>query len=70
MFDDWDGFCHRCGKRTLAHSMSYFNRDLCCPECLRKEREHPAYAEAKRVEGEQVLAGNYNYGGVGKPRDL
>lgn len=68
--DDWDGLCHRCGSATRVHSMSFFNTDLCCLDCLRKEREHPDYAKAKEVESEQVRLGNTNFRGIGKPRDL
>ncbi len=50
--------------------MSYFNTDFICLDCEEKERTHPAYAEAKRIEEEQVRQGNLNFKGVGKPPDL
>lgn len=62
--------CDRCRKETSAHTMSIFNTDNICMECYDKERAHPAYDEAKRLEGEAVAKGNYNYRGVGKPADL
>ena len=66
----WDGTCHRCGKKTNCHIMSKFNMDLICMQCKKKEREHPAFAEADRLEVESVRRGEYNFPGVGKPRDL
>lgn len=62
--------CDRCRKETNAHTMSMFNTDEICMPCCDLERAHPGYAEAKRIEGEAVLAGNYNFRGVGKPADL
>jgi hypothetical protein len=50
--------------------MSYFNTEDLCMECAEKERDHPKYEQAKRVEGEAVAGGDLNYGGIGKPADL
>lgn len=50
--------------------MSRFNTDIICSPCEEKEKAHPAYAEAARVELEECLKGNYNYKGIGKPEDL
>lgn len=63
-------YCERCGKRTRVFSMSFFNEDMCCSECLEKEKNHPSYEYAKMVELEEVKKGNYNYKGIGKPKDL
>lgn len=62
--------CDRCGKSSSKWKMSYFNEDKLCPDCQAKERAHPKYHEALRAEHEQVLAGNYNFPGIGKPDDL
>lgn len=62
--------CDRCGRETLSTTMSYFNTDIICPECDKREREHPDFAEAQRIESEHVLAGNYSFQGVGLPKDL
>lgn len=62
--------CDRCGKETRVHAMSYFNEDVLCRACIEKERAHPAFEEARRVEGEHVKRGEYNFRGVGKPADL
>ena len=50
--------------------MSFFNTDMICPDCEKKEKAHPDYAKAKEIERQEVLKGNYNYGGIGKPADL
>jgi protein-arginine kinase activator protein McsA len=62
--------CNRCGKETNIVTGSYFDTTLICKDCDKKERAHPKFEEARRVEMEQVLKGNYNYEGIGKPSDL
>lgn len=62
--------CDRCFEDTLSTIMSKFNTDVICMECKRKEREHPDYARADKVEVEAVRRGDYNFPGVGKPSDL
>lgn len=62
--------CQRCGKETNRFRMSMFNTDECCPECIAKEQEHPLYKTARETERNEVLNGNYNFAGVGKPSDL
>lgn len=62
--------CDRCGEETTSTTMSYFNTDIICPKCDDRERTHPRFEEARRIEREQVAAGNYNYKGVGLPNDL
>jgi hypothetical protein len=49
---------------------SYFNTETICDDCEVREKAHPQYAEAKRIENEEVRKGNYNYRGIGKPVDL
>jgi hypothetical protein len=49
---------------------SYFNNDWICIGCADKERLHPDYERAKKIEHEHVLKGNYNFEGIGKPDDL
>lgn len=61
---DWNGFCHRCGGRTTCYSMSFLNTQLCCMGCLDKEKEHPRYVEARKVEEGQLRAGNRDYPGL------
>tara|TARA_R100000152_G_C6540503_1_gene18825 strand:+ start:166 stop:363 length:198 start_codon:yes stop_codon:yes gene_type:complete len=53
--------CARCGKECGWVSMSFLNTQMCCDDCLTKERDHPKYKAAKEEEAKQVKAGNYNY---------
>ena len=62
--------CIRCKKETNTTIMSRFNTDILCKECENKERKHPLYKEAVRVEREHCLRGDYNFEGIGKPVDL
>jgi hypothetical protein len=62
--------CDRCGATTGFFSTSYFNTDTLCRDCLERERRHPDYERAKRVEEDAVRRGDYNFPGVGKPADL
>lgn len=63
--------CVRCGdKQPLAVMMSRFNEDICCTECIKKEREHPEYKRAQEAELEACKRGDFNFAGIGKPEDL
>jgi hypothetical protein len=62
--------CHRCNVETNCHTMSKFNTQLICMDCKKKEREHPDYEKASRVELLHVKQGNFNFKGIGKPADL
>ena len=69
--DTSDGFvCERCYKPARMHSVSYFNTEDCCMDCLQKEKQHPDYARARKFEEDAVRAGNFNFPGIGKPADL
>ena len=61
----WTGKCQRCGKKSNASTMSWFNRDLICMDCDEAEKSHPKYQEAKDRENEEVLKGNLDYEGIG-----
>jgi hypothetical protein len=50
--------------------MSRFNTETICIPCERKEKAHPKYAEAARVELAAVKRGDYNFPDIGKPADL
>jgi hypothetical protein len=43
---------------------------MICTSCDAKERKHPDYERAVRIETEQVLKGNLNYEGIGLPKEL
>jgi len=62
--------CNRCYTKTDTHTMSMFNIEDICMDCKKKEREHPDYEKARQVEADQVRQGNYNFQGIGKPKDL
>ena len=62
--------CNRCGKETAVTTMSRFNTEIICMDCLAKEKKHPKYAEAAGIELAEVKRGNYNFPGIGKPSDL
>lgn len=62
--------CDRCGGDATVSTMSRFNTETICEDCETKEKAHPAYAEARRIEHEHVVNGDYNFPGVGKPEDL
>jgi hypothetical protein len=62
--------CVRCEVLTGVTIMSYFNEDIICMECDTKERAHPKFKEAQTEEERHVRAGNYNFKGVGRPKDL
>lgn len=62
--------CDRCGKPTIRFQGSFFNTEECCPACIEKEQAHPMYQKAKEVERKAVIAGDYNFPGIGLPEDL
>lgn len=50
--------------------MSIFNTQTCCLECIEEEKMHKDYERARRTELEEVKNGNYNFEGIGLPKDL
>jgi len=62
--------CARCGAKNGPTTMSRFNTDILCMDCLSKEKAHPKYPEAAKAELEAVQRGDYNFPGIGKPSDL
>lgn len=62
--------CERCYKEGSALIGSIFNTQMICLKCEEKEKDHPEYEKAKRLELEEVKKGNYNYEGIGLPSDL
>lgn len=59
--------CDRCQKPMSIHTCSWFNTQDICMDCSDEEQKHPDYQHAREKEREAVLAGNYNYVGVGWP---
>ena len=62
--------CDRCGITSKILKGSFFNTEMCCKSCLEKEQAHPKYKEAKEIERKAVIAGNYNFPGIGLPENL
>jgi hypothetical protein len=50
--------------------MSMFNTDMCCLKCIEIERQHPDFQKARDTELDALLKGNYNFPGIGLPKDL
>jgi hypothetical protein len=65
-----NGLCDRCLKQTTITQMSIFNTQMCCPTCTENERKHPKFEEARKVELDELSKGNYNFPGIGLPKDL
>ena len=62
--------CDRCGGSLQSgRTMSMYSTECICIECKKKERKRDDYAEASRVELEQVKAGNMNFRGI-RPRGI
>lgn len=56
--------CSRCKKETNVHNLSFLNLEEICPDCAAKERKHPVYEYAKKIERKAVKNGDYNFPGV------
>lgn len=62
--------CERCGKETSSFIMSMFNTEMICMDCKTAEKNHPDYQKAVDTEHAEVCRGNYNFQGIGKPKNL
>ncbi len=62
--------CDRCKKDATSLIMSMFNEEMLCEKCKSNERKHPDYKKACDAERAEVLKGNYNFPGIGKPKNL
>lgn len=62
--------CDRCLGEVMFTTMSLFNTDMCCQNCIEIERQHPQFPEARKRELEELQAGNYNFPGIGLPETL
>jgi hypothetical protein len=61
--------CDRCGRGSIAFTMSRFNTEMLCMTCLQLERQHPDYPAAHEAELAAVKRGEYNFPGVGLPEN-
>lgn len=62
--------CQRCFKKSNLLIMSWFNVQMICSVCRDKELKHPKIKDAKKKEMEHCKRGNYNFIGIGLPKDL
>ena len=62
--------CDRCGIPDITRQMSLFNEDMCCSVCIEIERGHPEFPKARACELNELLKGNFNFPGIGLPKDL
>jgi predicted sulfurtransferase len=64
--------CDRCGKPFVdnVRTTSMFNTQTICMVCKEKERQHKDYRKAVEADRAAIRAGNYNFGGIGLPKDL
>lgn len=62
--------CSWCASPLKVRIMSKFNTDAICMSCKNKERAHPDYPKAEAAERAAVMAGDFNFPGIGKPVDL
>jgi len=63
--------CDRCGHDAGTSSVSYFNTDTCCMECIADEQQAPGFAAARAAELAAVQGGDVNFVGVGlSPADV
>jgi len=69
-FEGINDGCDRCSQETKVITGSYFNTEMICMKCDEKERTHPDYETARNIEAGHVRQGNYNFQGIGKPKDL
>lgn len=65
----WPTHCVRCGTDlgTVSSTVSKFNTDTICLHCVMREKAHPGYVAADAAEVSAVLAGDFNFPGVGCP---
>jgi hypothetical protein len=62
--------CNRCNKEVSFVTMSIFNTQDICGNCLKKEESHPQFFKARETENQEVRNGNFNFKGIGLPSDL
>ena len=62
--------CERCGRQATTLTGSWFNTQMICPQCDLLEHEHPLIEKAKKVEREALTNGDFNFVGIGLPKDL
>ncbi len=62
--------CGRCGCNTTEVSISFFDDELICNDCEKKERLHPKYELAVREMMAALKKDKFAFTGIGRPSDL
>ncbi len=62
--------CDRCGSESGYSTGSYFDTAQICLDCAERERAHPKFDYARKIETQQCKQGNFNYPGIGLPPEL
>lgn len=62
--------CERCHQEVVVTTTSYFDTMTICEVCSERERTHPEFGHAQRIEIEACKRGDYNFPGIGCPPDL
>lgn len=62
--------CDRCGGSLKdGRMMSMFNTDCLCMNCIDNERKLPEYKVACEADHAEIHRGNYNFKGIGYPKN-
>lgn len=63
--------CDRCKTSLVgkARTMSMYNKDCICMNCKEVEKKRSDYKNALSADNEQIRAGNYNFKGIGLPKE-
>ena len=60
--------CDRCRKPLNGiRTMSMYNTDCLCMDCIEAERKRPDYKTAVEADHAEIRKGNYNFKGIGYP---
>lgn len=63
-------YCDRCGgSLDCGRTMSMFNTDCLCMDCVEAERKERDYRRAVMEEMKEIRRGNYNFEGIGRGGD-
>ncbi len=62
--------CDRCRRPRGRNIISMFTDQRICPECAITERGHPKFHEAEDRQKKEIMAGNFNFPGIGLPLEL
>jgi len=62
--------CDRCNSKSYVKKMSMFNTQMCCMLCIEIEKRHPDYDRASKEELKHCKNKNFNFKGVGLPKDF